>query len=217
MVHVVRLVTMTHRHVHNVPSYLIELPAGQNDDTKKFQQQYEISVEWNLNCTACCWTYLTQYRKYQTRQGDDTQVTFGEAKETWTQCFISPKQDNSKHGQFKTDNKSNDTSLYGRRVPGSLIKRNSTIRLYSVDRTPEPTVIGSAINVVARIESIGVPSVEDHNVKGSCLSYSNAAILELYREKKMKRALQGVCETEQQEDSEIHLVEHKLQSMKLDT
>ena len=90
--------------------------------------------------------------------------------------FPPLKKTVNKHGQYKT--KPNPSC--GRQVAGSLIKKNSTIQLYSLNYTPEPTVIGTSIDVIARVESIAMPNVTQQNVKGSCLSYNNAAILELY-------------------------------------
>lgn len=104
--------------------------------------------------------------------------------------LYSPKQENSKHGQFKTKK---DLETYGRAVAGSLIKKNSTFRLYSTDYTPEPTVIGTTINAVVRVESIAVPFVTDQNIRGSCLNYNNAAILELYRASNSQPPLKGEC------------------------
>lgn len=190
---------MNHNHSidlsSHVPAYLIGLPAGQDSNSSKFQDQYGIAVDWDVKCAACCWTYLTQHRRYTVRQGDATRVTFGQTEGKWTQCYISPKQENSKHGQFKTDK---DPESYGKLVAGPLIKKNSTIRLYSQsqDYTQEPTVIGTTINVIARVESIAAPNVIDQNVKGSCLSYNHAAIFELYRVSNRQPALQGTCEIE---------------------
>jgi len=121
-------------------------------------------------------------------------VTYGQA-EKHTNCYISPKQGNSKYGQFKTVK---DPKSYGRPVPGSLIRNNSTFRLYSNGYTPEPTVIGTATSVLIRVESIAIPCVTNANINGSCLSYNNAAILELYRAKNKMMPLQGVCDTMQQ-------------------
>ena len=183
---------MAHNHSEDILAHLFNLPAGQDANSSKFQQQYCINAGWDVNCTVCCWTYLTQARGYTPVEGDCNRVTFGEADEKWTQCYISPRQENSKHGQYKTNK---DPESYGQIVAGSLIKKNSTIRLYSKHRTPEPTIIGAGINVVARVESIAVPNATNENVKGSCLSYNNATILELYRVSKSLPRLQGVCVT----------------------
>ena len=183
---------MAHDHADNVPPSLIGIPAGQDKDSEKFQEQYEIVTKWDVNCAACCWTYLTKERHYTTCECPDTRVTYGQADKQWTRCYISPKQENTKHGQFKTKK---ETELYGRPVAGLLIKNNSTFQLYSKEYTPEPTVIGTTNNVVTRVESIAVHCVIDQNINGSCLSYNNATILELYRAKNQKPALQGVCET----------------------
>ena len=182
---------MPHNHSPRVPDYLIGLEAGQDTSSSTFQCQYDISVGWEINCTACCWTYLTDTRRYMPIQGEDNRVTFGQPDRKWTQCFISHKQENSKHGQFKTKK---DPESYGKVVAGSLIKKNSTFRLYSTDYTPEPTVIGTSINAVVRVESIAVPCVMDQNIPGSCLNYNNAAILELYRDSNRQLPLKGVCE-----------------------
>ena len=183
---------MRHSHSPDVPVYLIDVTAGQDTKSSTFQQQYHITPEWDVNCTACCWTYLTRTRHYKPTQGEENRVTFGQADGNWVQCFISPKQENSKHGQFKTQR---EPESYGRVVAGSLIKKNSTFRLYSKDYTPEPTIIGTSINAVVRVESIAVSCVIDHNIQGSCLNYNNAAILEMYRASTHQTALNGVCET----------------------
>lgn len=185
---------MAHNHTIDVPLPLIGMLAGQDKDGYKFQEQYEIVTDWDINCAACCWTYLTKQRYYRAaNKGDDTRVTYGQTETQWTQCYISPRQENSKHGQFKTIR---DTKSYGRPVAGSLIKKNSTFRLYTNDYIPEPTVIGTATNVIIRVESIAVHCVTNLNINGSCLCYNNAAILELYRAKNSKPTLNGVCEIE---------------------
>ena len=191
--------SVAHNHT-DVPSSLIRLPADQDKDSKKFQAQYNIVTKWDINCAACCWHYLTRDRHYHASDGCDVRVTYGQADKQWTNCYISPRQHNSKHGQFKT---TRDTKSHGRVVAGSLIKKNSTFRLYSGtdSYTPEPTVIGRATNVVIRVESIAVPYVEATNINGSCLSYNNAAILELYLAENKKSSLQGVCETKQVEEN----------------
>ena len=101
-----------------------------------------------------CLTYLIQNTGFTKLQGD-YRVIFKQAEKNWPQCYISPIKENSKHGQYKT--KPNPS--YGRPVAGSLIKKNSTIRLYSQSYTSEPTVLGTSINVVARVESIAAPNV----------------------------------------------------------
>ena len=173
---------------------MIETPAGQDKDSEKFQEQYRIVTEWDINCAACCWTYLIKQRYYGTSRGNNTRVTYGQTEAQWTQCYISPKQENSKHGQFKTIK---DTKLHGRPVAGSLIKKNTTFRLYTKEYTPEPTVIGTATNALICVESIAVHCVTNQNINGSCLSYNNAAILELYRANNLKPPLNGVCEIEE--------------------
>ena len=182
---------MEHNHTNDEPLSLIGIPAGRDKDSEKFQEQYEIVTAWDIDCAACCWTYLTKQRHYKASKGYNTRVTYGQTETQWTQCYISPKQENSKHGQFKIIR---DKNTYGRPVAGSLIKKNSTFRLYAKDHTPEPTVIGTATNVVIRVESIAVHYVTNLNINGSCLSYNNAAILELYCAKYSKPTLNGVCE-----------------------
>ena len=147
---------MNHYHSVDIPAYLFELHAGQDENSSIFQQQYKITADWDFNCTACCLTYLIQNTGCIKLQGDYNRVIFGQAeKNCWPQCYISPIKENSKHGQYKT--KPNPS--YGLPVAGSLIKKNSTIRLYSQSYTSEPTVLGTSINVIARVESIAVPNV----------------------------------------------------------
>ena len=185
-------VAPVHNHTSdNVPPSLIGQPAGQDQDSQTFQKQYDIITEWDINCAACCWHYLTTDRHYGTSNGCDNRVTYGQA-ENHTKCYISPKQGNSKYGQFKT---ARDSESYGKPVPGSLIRNNRTFRLYSNSYTPEPTVIGTAINVLIRVESISIPCITKTNISGSYQSYNNAAILELYYAKDRMMPLQGVCET----------------------
>ena len=188
----------THKHEHaaDVPSQMIGRQAGQDSD-RVDSSSYGLNVDWDIDCAACCWIYLTKDRKYRCRkQGDSTQVTFGElpAEGKWTQCFISPKK--REHAQFKTSNCKDPT--YGF-VHDLMLKKGCSFQLYSEDPKPEPTVIGTTVNAVyvVRMESIGVPSVTDQNIQGSCLNYKNAAVLELYRataKNPPPPPLNGVCE-----------------------
>ena len=183
-----------HVHAQGTPQYLIDLNAGQDENSIGFQQQYNINVDWFINCAACCWTYLTQTRHYQIQQGNDTRVTFGQ--QNLVQCYIAPRTPQNVHGQFKTF----QNDQFGNPVQGLLVRNYSTFQLYSAQQVERPEQIAIGTPVTARIESIAIIAVTDQKIMGSYLSYNNSALCELYRERvhdPFLPPLQGTCYTTQ--------------------
>jgi len=188
---------MAHHHAHaqGIPLYLVDQNAGQDENSIGFQNQYNINVEWYINCAACCWTYLTQIRNYQIQQGNDTRVIYGQVQNL-VQCYIAPRSPQNEHGQFKTY----QNDQFGNPVPGLLVRNFSTFRLYSVQPVERPEQIAIGVPVTARIESIAIKAVTDQKIMGSYLSYNNAALCELYRQNvnhPVLPPLQGTCYTTQ--------------------
>ena len=184
-----------HNHAAGVPQFLVGLDAGQDDNSNEFRLQYNINVGWNINCAACCWSYLTQVRNYATAQGV-TRVRFGQAPNL-VSCFIARATPGNVHGQFKTGQDLN----VGTPVLGLLVRDYSTFRFYANPAIPSPQRIGSHVPVMARIESISIHQVTDQKINGSYLCYNHAALCELFRATAANPVLpplQGVCVAGQQ-------------------
>ena len=165
-----------HNHAQGVPQVLAGLDAGQDVNSNQFQQYYRINVVgWDINCAACCWTYLTQVRNYAIAYG---QVRFGLPDIDFIRCFIAPAAGGNPHGQFKTEQ---DPHL-GTPVLGLLVRSSSTFRFYADPAIPSPQQIGSDVTVTARIESISIHKVTDEKINGSWLCYNHAAVCERFRE-----------------------------------
>ena len=197
------------QHAHNhtdavgVPAHLNDLKAGQDQNSTGFQAQYNIQVNWYINCAACCWTYLTQDRNYTTAQGADNHVRFGQAHDNLVRCYISPNTPQNINGQFKTE----VDQRYRYPVLGSLVNNHSTFRFYKDQTAPPQIVIGVPETVTARIESIAIQYVMDEKIIGSRLCYNHAALCELFRERfrgtvrhepARLEPLNGVCVARQQ-------------------
>lgn len=177
-----------HVHGQGVPSHLKNTDAGQDGNSVGFQRQYDIVVNWDINCAACCWTYLKEERHYVPVQGDYDRVTFGNS-EDFTSCFVAEKSPGNVNGQFKIYHGLDDDPEV--HVLGTLAESPRTVKLYT--RKDQKRVsdlqIGADINDVnARIVSIAIPSVTDSNINGSRLCYNHAALCELYRQKRGQTA-----------------------------
>ena len=182
-----------HHHAEGVPVILDNLDAGQDENSIGFQNQYNIhDVNWDINCAACCWTYLTQVRNYDVEQGAN-QVRFGQAHNL-VRCFISPRTPSNSNGQFKTE----EDPQFGYPVLGLLVRSYSTFRFYANQQIPTPEQIAVGTPVTARIESIAIQHVTDRKIIGSWLCYNHAALCELFRERERLPPLQGVCVAGQQ-------------------
>ena len=188
-----------HHHAVGVPAILVNLNAGQDDNSIGFQQYYNINVVgWDINCAACCWTYLTQVRNYATEHGVN-HVRFGQVHNL-VSCFVAPPigpNPPNRHGQFKTE----QNLQFGTPVLKLLVSDFSTFRFYANPPIPPPKQIGIGTPVTARIESISIHKVSDEKINGSWLYYNHAALCELFRATAANPALpplHGVCVAGQQ-------------------
>lgn len=171
---------------HNHPASQ-RLDSGGNDDSENFRRQYDIQPDFDLECIGCCYKYLKEDRGYELVIGNFNQVKYGNAA-NWTDCFLTARNEHGTHGQFKTGHDINLGELSRRTIQNCL-----TYQLYTAPDI-NPDVIAMGVPVQARLESIAIQKVKLNLINGSKLNYHNAALLELYRQKKDRQSLQGKCE-----------------------
>ena len=161
--------------------------SGGNQDSDDFARQEELDPPFEIKYIEWCFTYLTKCRNYKHIDGNSDQVKFGDAQ-NWTDCFLAgPKTPGGSKSQFKTGHDLNLGTLSQRPVQNSL-----TYQFYT--KNSEPDAIAMGVPITARLESIAIEMLKPNHVIGSKLNYHNAALLELYREKKKLPSLKGTCE-----------------------
>ena len=162
----------------------VEIHAGMNDDSRDFQALYQLNPPFDLNCAGCCFQYLVQGRNYQLIRYQARIVKHHNAN---TSCFVAGPQGNSGvHGVIKT---LNDLNL-GRLGPRT-VQRSHSYQLYG-PQAPAGLAVGA--QMVARIEAIAINQVtQPVKVQDCYFNYTDAALIELYREQEGEQSLAGQC------------------------
>ena len=190
---------MGHVHVDNPSAQLgalVGMDAGRDRGSINFNNYYgRLNPNFDINCVACCWQYLTKVRGYQeARNGNFIRVTFGDPRNgEYTNCFLDQCSGNS--GQYKTGpdlspQRHMVTTPNGTRK--SLLDKSHTYHLYADH--PVQNLIAVGEPVWARIESISVDVLKVNEITGTSLNYCNAALLELHRQMNRKGSFVGKCE-----------------------
>ena len=202
-----------HRHSPDVPAELLKQDtegkptdegkdSGENDTSKEFEKRYDLKPNFHLECSACCWTFLVDVRRYERIAGKANVVEFGEPlnpDEERTICFLSFSRE---HGKIMTDRMCKPDQRVSRRVSyGSY-----TYQLYTNGKDPKTVTIGEPI--IARLESIAtsyrrdgdyycMTTILDKDIAGTSMNYCNAALFEFFRMKDDQDPLKGKCVYEQ--------------------
>ena len=173
------------------PSHLVGIDAGRNESSDDFSRRYELEDEadFDLDCVAACWNFLTRQRQYTHAEGNTNRVKFGRNVQNWTDCYLSMGRS---HGQFQTGEDLNQGTMATRVVAGGM-----TYQLYT--HGEQPNTISVGVPVRARLESIAVNARDFRearviSINGSTLNYHNAALLELQRMQQNLPSLKGRCE-----------------------
>ena len=174
---------------HNHPAAEEFTPSGNretNDKSGKFASRHNLQPTFDINCFDHCFEYLTKNRRYFDKFGDSDQVYYGD-RSNLTNCYLA--ESNKKNDQFKTDSVESLGKFSSTTVKGGL-----TYRIYT-DVNPNDIRIGGKIEqTTLRLESIPIKDVKVDLINGSKLSYLDATLLELYRERVGEQSLLGTCE-----------------------
>ena len=214
-------------HVHGNAPYNQELVAGMTDGGKGFQKNcllYKLdhpqsksglTPNFFIDCTPCCWQYLTGQRQYKTFNGNFDRVTFGEGQyvtgniqdgRNYTSCFLN-KTTRHKVGQFQTGQLYNNNFRIVKNkrsrasnkepAPKAVVSNHHTYRYYIQGEDPllPDDRVSMGVVLSTSLESVGVNVLQNDEISGTSLNYCDAALLELYREAVGKDTLQGTCET----------------------
>lgn len=206
------IIMAKHLHAPETPSLLYQLDpegkptstgkhSGGNEDSKEFKDRYGLKPSFQLDCSACCWTFLVTKRSYayETNAGKINLVHFGDPlnlKPQRTLCFLTCGWE---HGRLMTDCSSNPLQHRFRRITHG----SNTFQLYT-SGSSEPTAISMGDSIIARFEGIAfsnvtddvydVTHVNDKNVEGVDMNYYDAALMEYFRMKNDQGPLKGKCE-----------------------
>lgn len=158
--------------------------SGENE---RFRKKYELLPPFQFNCIPCCWNYLVSTRGYRSKRTDEKLgVKFGGEMDT---CVYLDAPENNVNGVVKTDKTDKEGTPLKRTVHHSV-----SYQLYTPPTMTKPEVLAIGKPVNARIESILAKKIQDAKIlDGCCTTYSDAALLEFYREKIEKDSLKGTC------------------------
>lgn len=172
-----------HRRAERTLTGDVRVDSGISEHSDNFVRKYTIRPGFDIDCSGCCWEYLTTKRNYDTVQ-DRRMVKFGNAT---TSCYVDgPQGRNGKNGVVKTESDLNLGNLGPRPVQGSF-----SYQLYG-RHAPGGLAVGA--EMTATIEAISVNKLKKAQQIQNCyFSYADAALLELYREKEEEPSLRGTC------------------------
>ena len=189
---------MAVRHFHS-DSYSSKGYSGGDRNSRAFQKRYGLKPRFNIECKACCWSFLVKQRKYEVSIGGFDCVTYGkELSQKRPECYLCMGQE---HGQFQAQ-KSGPC-----RPRDRILQSGYTYQLYENDSGASPGTIPVGKAVTARLESIALTKyqpdeipvdLKPDNVAGTTMNYFNAALLELFRMKNKQESLRGKVEHQSQ-------------------
>ena len=179
-------------HSEDVPVNLIGIHAGRTGRSAAFERRYQLLAFFNLKCVGCCWDYLVSERQYQPppkKYYDFNYVKFSHNPAHVSMYVDGPRLRNHRNGVIKTGH---DDDL-GKRGPRPVMQGHS-YQIYVPRNQQEPKKLAFGQQATVRIEAIAVPELKgSYELDGCYFNYCDAALLELYREDKEKRSLEGIC------------------------
>ena len=183
-----------HDHSQDTPQHLIDpyVDAGRDSCSDAFVQIENLEPHipaLDIDCTGCCWTYLTREREYESKVGNFNRVKFGKRPDggNRTPCYLDESESqNPQHGMLRTNRREGEESF-------SVMRDNKVFRLYTGDQKIDSICVGR--NVKARLEGFSfMKPLKAEQIKATQLNYHNAALLEIHRQHKGQPSLKGKCE-----------------------
>eukprot|EP01103_Thecamoeba_quadrilineata_P003290 TRINITY_DN13081_c0_g1_i1.p1 TRINITY_DN13081_c0_g1~~TRINITY_DN13081_c0_g1_i1.p1 ORF type:complete len:209 (+),score=10.52 TRINITY_DN13081_c0_g1_i1:40-666(+) len=173
---------MTHTHNPNV-DYLTGIDSGFHQRSRAFCAKYQLQPSFDINCLACCATYL-QARGYQFTLGGFAHVSYG--PNPTTSCFLDgPRGSRGVHGLVATGV---DFNLGQPMTKTRPVDKSHSYQFYNAN--PGGLAIGSILT--ARVEAIAVTQIRNRNKLVACyLNLCDAALLESYLTQMHRRSLDG--------------------------
>jgi len=160
--------------------------AGYTVTGRQFVKQYDIDSGFPIDCLGCCLAYLESAKNYYTiPDGEHDRVYFMQQDPyPDVRCVVRKSYGpNGKHGQI---------AVYDVESLGN--QRKSTVsngRNYCLYGPYGGMSIG--VEVKARMESVQIDKVRREELAHIYVNYADAALLELYREKRYAQSLRGIC------------------------
>lgn len=182
-----------HVHVHgqNVPLYLVGIDAGWDQNCDDFINNTDdfpngLNFQGDINCAACCWTFLVDRRNYEAVTG----IVMVYYQNPTTSCLVNGPQGRAgKHSVIQTLHDLNIGQLGPRPTQSSV-----SYQLYLPDNVLHVNTMAIGHPISARIESISTNALKNTNQLTGCyFNYCSAVMIELCNMNAGRNSFVGTC------------------------
>ena len=169
--------------------------SGIADRGRDFIDEYELHIQFNIECLGCCFDYLTRDRNYTQVVGPFDRVHFTDGNTATISSFVKVPGGGGRRGQLSTP-KDLNMGIPTKRP----FHQSRTYQLYS------PTAgLSMGIEVRARMESVAINEATADELSSIYVNYADAALIELYRSNldPPLASLRGVCNLKREHEIDM--------------